>query len=1032
VTVSLICFQKGTKGVHFFSFIKTEFNNTIVGDSPKVESSADLCVEYNFSCTFESTETNNTPDDMAHKPAILSVLEVLPKEKKQKDEKTIMLGQAILDLLPLLQGQFCFTATVAIQPAPGSPLDTTSLDPSSRPFLEISVAASEALVSEAQLVDSNLFKVAVETLYSVPEAWSLTGPQFHYVVSMLVPSSAKKEQLVVFAGGLLKPGGEREPVPRLKKWPTTSGSHHISGCFIGEMEAEEEHGELNTPKDKDFRKEAEVTKKRVCWDIERRCFMESSAVGRMRSSIVECRYWAVEIMRIPIITMVEAGKGSKDKGHPTVQAEEEVSIAWHGMAFVDMAPLLYPGVKRIRGAHRIFPINEEYLYEKTKRQKSILKENYKQTTLIARGSDSSVPGTPGAKAGKGAKEDKKAVGNKAVVPETVAETTTTAPSKQEGQAYVEACTYIMIDITLDKPLVPKRPPEDLSKRVKELIPPRPPLPRHTASAEKAINDYQKEITRVADQVIKEYLELLGMSPFQGEMLLDQAAKEEQKMRLLEQLNYSGKYFTFKEQLKPSIVRIVREKLLQTSAFADQAQLQAFLSQLYIFLVDQMHISLNKILSVSVPETEAHSFIQCTQLKHFAKEAEVNEDFELASKYYQERIALDRKNPSHWFDYGAFCLLISNNSKAEECFQHALTIDQRHVESLLLCGIMAEMRGSFEDADTYFQNATCVQPNNVIAWTILGLFYESQENVILAEMAYLEANKHLRTKLMKESIAEGEAPPLRPVTGSQGIKILQAEKAPKSQGSVRSVDSSALDGERPDSVASLTEEYDKEFQKIPSKLVTTVFMETVQFLLEVNVLHFAQRALAQELVSPDGGPSSSYYVALARFQLQMRDFAKADNSLKEALHASYENPDVWALTGHLHYLNNKFRKARKSYERTLDFVTDACEMHTVCLRLGSIYLLEKQYEKAKYTYLMACKKSPSCLCWLGVGVACYRLGELEEAEDALSEANIMNNRNPEVWGYLTLICLQLNLQNEELLAEIHELQERMGFANPGFQ
>uniref|UniRef100_A0A8C4SFM9 Cilia and flagella associated protein 70 n=1 Tax=Erpetoichthys calabaricus TaxID=27687 RepID=A0A8C4SFM9_ERPCA len=826
----------GTKGVHFFSFIKTEFNNTIVGDSAKVESSADLCVEYNFSCTFESTETNNTPDDMAHKPAIC--------EYAFAKAKTSFLSVSVYGfLLEYLEGA---SKTMSIFPARGVSLafDVRSSAKREEPFLEISVAASEALVSEAQLVDSNLLKVAVETLYSVPEAWSLTGPQFHYVVSMLVPSSAKVRQLlVVFAGGLLKPGGECEPVPRLKKWPTTSGSHHISGCFIGEMDAEEEHGELNTPKDKEFRREAEVTKKRVYWDIERRCFMESSAVGR----IVECRYWVVEIMRIPIITMAETGKVSKDK------AEEEASIAWHGMAFVDMAPLLYPGVKRIRGAHRIFPFNEEDLYEKV--------------TVSSPTTSCTLP--------------------KCLIDEV-------------GflGAYVGACTYIMIDITLDKPLVPKRPPEDLSKSV--IL--------NAWSHLQAVNDYQKEITRVADQVIKEYLELLGMSPFQGEMLLDQAAKEEQKMRLLEQLNYSGKYFTFKEQLKPSIVRIVREKLLQTSAFADQAQLQAFLSQLYIFLVDQMHISLNKC-----PETEAYSFIQCTQLKHFAKEAEVNEDFELASKYYQERIALDRNNPSHWFDYGAFCLLISNNSKAEECFQHALSIDQRHVESLLLCGIMAEMRGSFEDADTYFQNATCVESNNVIAWTILGLFYESQENVILAEMAYLEANKHLRTKLIKESIAEGEAPASRPVTGSQGIKTLQAEKVPKSQGEK-------------------SEEYDKESQKRPSKPVTTVFMETVQFLLEVNVL--------------------------------------------------------------------------KSYERTLDFVRDACEMHTVCLRLGSIYLLEKEYEKAKYTYLMACKKSPSCLCWLGVGVACYRLGELEEAEDALSEANIMNNRNPEVWGYLTLICLQV--------------------------
>lgn len=38
---------------------------------------------------------------------------------------------------------------------------------------------------------------------------------------------------------------------------------------------------------------------------------------------------------------------------------------------------------------------------------------------------------------------------------------------------------------------------------------------------------------------------------------------------------------------------------------------------------------------------------------------------------------------------------------------------------------------------------------------------------------------------------------------------------------------------------------------------------------------------------------------------------------------------------------------------------------------------------------------------------YRLGELDEAEDALTEANILHNLDPEVWAYLSLVCLRTN-------------------------
>ena len=77
----------------------------------------------------------------------------------------------------------------------------------------------------------------------------------------------------------------------------------------------------------------------------------------------------------------------------------------------------------------------------------------------------------------------------------------------------------------------------------------------------------------------------------------------------------------------------------------------------------------------------------------------------------------------------------------------------------------------------------------------------------------------------------------------------------------------------------------------------------------------------------------------------------------------------------------------------------------------------------------------------------QLGELSEAEDALCEANILNNSDPEVWGYLSLVCLgtgrqqeaeqaykyalKVGLEDPGLLDEIHQTQEEVGFGDPQF-
>ena len=60
------------------------------------------------------------------------------------------------------------------------------------------------------------------------------------------------------------------------------------------------------------------------------------------------------------------------------------------------------------------------------------------------------------------------------------------------------------------------------------------------------------------------------------------------------MNRSGKYNEYHEQLKYSVIRIVREKYLKTTNFTSDEEFKTFLEVLYVFLVKEMHKSLNQV------------------------------------------------------------------------------------------------------------------------------------------------------------------------------------------------------------------------------------------------------------------------------------------------------------------------------------------------------------------------------------------------------------------------------------------------------
>ncbi|ETE63317.1 Tetratricopeptide repeat protein 18, partial [Ophiophagus hannah] len=787
----------------------------------------------------------------------LTVIEVLPKEKKQKDEKVVSLGQAVVDLLPLLQ-----------------------------------VSVQESLLTQNQLSEGNLLRVTVEALYSAPDAFLSTGPQYNYMVGFQVPAVGEHVQNVgcaagptsshlrdgqklnlvaprfwfepftgsarwisllhlekecpfLYKNGTLKLGSEREPLPRPKKWPVANilapGGQNIPDAFIVGGAFEEEDGELNTP-----------------------------------------------------------------EGGGAVAGAEEDPISFHGVAYVNLVPLLYPGVKRIRGAFRVLPYHDSEVSEKvtasfvwligrTKCLFSLFRDVGHQAVLNKFGPLGMYSPHTKSIIGKNVKDDKqrelmlRKSSNivKKDTSEITVETALSLCQNLEGQQFVESGSFIVLEFTLDRALVPKRLPEELASRVKEMIPPHPPLPRRTAGAMK--------ISSIAASILDEYHELFGRQVVQG-LVVDTQTLEDQKCQLNYELNTSGKYFAFKEQLK--------------------------------------------VLSLQTPSPPPPVYTTLEQLQLFAREA--------------QRVSRNPQDAQSWLDYGAFCLLTEDNLKAQECFREAVGLDANHLPSVLLCGIMAVMLQNYEEAEVFFEDATCVEPTSVVAWTMLGLFYDIQENYIRVEMAFREA-----TKLQKAHLPKEKPSPL------------STEEVPVGK---------------------------KRMSYMPSRAQSLLGLEESGLALSFQFVH---RALAHELVFPQGGPSCDYYLVLAQTYMLKKEYVQSEESLEMAMQIDYLNPEVWAQKGHLYYLTGNFSEAKSCYERTISFVTDAKDMHTVYLRLGSIYLEGKE------------------------------LKEMAEAEDALSEANALNNSNAEVWAYLALVCMKLELDNLDLLQEVKQVQLEVGFGDPSF-
>ena len=221
------------------------------------------------------------------------------------------------------------------------------------------------------------------------------------------------------------------------------------------------------------------------------------------------------------------------------------------------------------------------------------------------------------------------------------------------------------------------------------------------------------------------------------------------------INKAGKYNEYHEQLKYSVIRIVREKYLKTGDFASDEEFKTFLEVLYVFLVKEMHKSLNKTVVQDAPP-EPEKVASLAELEMAAVFAEKMEDVSKANYLWTELLARDDSSAACWRGLARTALLQGDIDRAHEALQQACSLDNADPWTMILAAMVTQKRGDLYQTKVLLSRASAnpdcedqTGPESspvsnalerAIAFILLSSIYESELNHQMTQFSALEAER----------------------------------------------------------------------------------------------------------------------------------------------------------------------------------------------------------------------------------------------------------------------------------------------------
>ena len=536
--------------------------------------------------------------------------------------------------------------------------------------------------------------------------------------------------------------------------------------------------------------------------------------------------------------------------------------------------------------------------------------------------------------------------------------------------------------------------------------PSPPINVSEISISDPTYNFRRQIKLSTLKIAKEYHEMFIEQ--QGETQRKLAVSRQKELRetrkgdFFLEFNLAGKAQTLKEKLKKAIVDVVGDHIskkvnITGLEYTDKDKL---LSEAYAYLIEQMNSSVDEVLKEHKEEIHEDIIIPWDsavrekelslinapketiddKLMRLANEYEIHGKINKATEFHKERACREPKNISIWMDFTRFCLRNGDISHAEEYIKEILRLNENSTEHMLLLGCLLLQRKRYEEAAVYLHNVVDKDFYHVIGNLVISLLYKFTNKPGL-EKRYSSIAKRLCMRHL-------------------GL-------LPQKRGSKTNLNSSL------ESCYFRVETAPGEYTRtLTIDQVDDMYYFLTEYFLKEKLIYLATKSL-EEISNHDTSQIRYLYYKAQTF-FWRKNYIECSNVLSDLFKLDSKHESAWILSGNaLFFMNNHFDaeesylKAVRSGSRGKTLMSGKSNSHisdySILLRLGHIYLKRRSWTDAKLVYSKCCEESPTSTSWTLLGLSCLYLNELNEAEEALTEGNIMDEQSPINWGALAYLC-----------------------------